>query len=70
MMMLSEIAKAVGGKLLGTDVLVTSVDTDSRRIQPQQMFVAIKGERFDGNQFAQEALKLGATAVMIITDCP
>ncbi len=65
MMMLSDIAKAVSGKLLGADVLVTSVDTDSRRIQPQQLFVAIKGERFDGNQFAQEALKLGAAAVMI-----
>ena len=65
MMMLSDIAKAVSGKLLGADVLVTSVDIDSRRIQPQQLFVAIKGERFDGNQFAQEALKLGAAAVMI-----
>lgn len=65
MMMLSDIAKAVSGKLLGADVLVTSVDTDSRRIQSQQLFVAIKGERFDGNQFAQEALKLGAAAVMI-----
>lgn len=65
MMMLSEIAKAVGGQLHGADVLVTSVDTDSRRIQPQQLFVAIKGERFDGNQFAQEALKLGAAAVLI-----
>lgn len=65
MMMLSEIAKAVGGQLIGADVLVTSVDTDSRRIQPQQLFVAIKGERFDGNAFAADALKLGAAAVMI-----
>lgn len=65
MIMLSDIAKAVGGQLLGADVLVMSVDTDSRRIQPQQLFVALKGERFDGNQFAQDALKLGAAAVMI-----
>lgn len=65
MMMLSEIAKAIGGKLIGADVLVTSVDTDSRRIQAQQLFVAIKGERFDGNAFAADALKLGAAAVMI-----
>lgn len=65
MMMLSEIAKALGGKLVGADVLVTSVDTDSRRIQPQQLFVAIKGERFDGHTFAAEALKQGAAAVMI-----
>jgi UDP-N-acetylmuramoyl-tripeptide--D-alanyl-D-alanine ligase len=65
MMMLSDIAKAVGGTMLGADVLVTSVDTDSRRIQAKQLFVAIKGERFDGNTFAGEALKLGAAAVMI-----
>lgn len=65
MMMLSDIAKAVGGQLIGADVLVTSVDTDSRRIQSQQLFVAIKGERFDGNSFAADALKLGAAAVMI-----
>lgn len=65
MMMLSEIAKAVGGTLMGADVVISSVDTDSRRIQAQQLFVAIQGERFDGNTFAAEALKLGAAAVMI-----
>lgn len=65
MMMLSEIAKAVGGTLLSDDVRIQSVDTDSRRIQAGQLFVGIQGERFDGNTFALEALKLGAAAVMI-----
>ncbi len=65
MMMLSDIAKAVGGTLLGADAMITSVDTDSRRIQAQQLFVAIQGERFDGNTFAAEALQLGAAAVLI-----
>jgi UDP-N-acetylmuramoyl-tripeptide--D-alanyl-D-alanine ligase len=65
MMMLSDIAKAVGGTLQGTDMRIESVDTDSRRIQAGQLFVGIQGERFDGNTFAAEALKLGATAVMI-----
>lgn len=65
MMMLSDIAKAVGGRLIGADTRIESVDTDSRRIQAKQLFVAIKGERFDGNTFAQEALKQGAAAVLI-----
>ncbi|MDZ4212327.1 MAG: Mur ligase domain-containing protein, partial [Methylotenera sp.] len=65
MMMLSNIAKAVGGTLLGVDVRIESVDTDSRRIQAGQLFVGIQGERFDGNTFAADALKLGAAAVMI-----
>jgi UDP-N-acetylmuramoyl-tripeptide--D-alanyl-D-alanine ligase len=74
MMMLSEIAKAVDGTLiiddmrLGADVRIESVDTDSRRIQAGQLFVGIRGERFDGNTFAAEALTLGAAAVMISDD--
>lgn len=65
MMMLSDIATAVGGRLVGADVRIESVDTDSRRILAKQLFVAIKGERFDGNTFAQEALNQGAAAVLI-----
>jgi UDP-N-acetylmuramoyl-tripeptide--D-alanyl-D-alanine ligase len=65
MMMLSEIAKAVNGQMHGADVLVTSVDTDSRNIKQAQLFVAIKGERFDGNAYALEALGKGAAAALI-----
>lgn len=65
MMRLSDIAQAVQGELRGADVQVTSVGTDTRDITPQQLFLAIKGERFDGNQFAAEALAQGAVAVLI-----
>ena len=41
MMHLSEIALATKGQLLGADVEVNSVGTDSRAIQPQQLFVEI-----------------------------
>lgn len=68
MMLLSEIAKAVNGQLRGEDVWVTSVDADSRSIEQGQLFVAIKGERFDGNTFAEEALVKGAVAVLISDD--
>ena len=69
-MMLSEIAKAVGGQMLGhevgmPDVLCESIGSDSRNIQKNQLFVAIKGEYFDGNTFAQAAIKQGAAAVMV-----
>lgn len=65
MMMLSEIAKALNGKMIGEDVNIVSVGTDSRRIAKGQLFVAIKGEHFDGNAFASEAIAQGAAAVLI-----
>jgi UDP-N-acetylmuramoyl-tripeptide--D-alanyl-D-alanine ligase len=65
MMLLSEIAKVVNGQLRGKDVRVNTVDTDSRNVTQGQLFVAIKGERFDGNAYAEEALTKGAAAVLI-----
>ena len=65
MMMLSEITKAVNGRMIGADVLVQSVGTDSRSIVNNQLFIGIKGENFDGNTYAQEAIKQGAAAVLV-----
>jgi len=65
MMMLSEVAAAVNGRMQGEDVLINSVGTDSRAIQAEQLFVAIKGERFDGNRYAADALSKGANAVIV-----
>ena len=65
MMMLSEIAQAVNGRMIGEDVLVQSVGTDSRNIIKNQLFIGIKGEHFDGNTFAPEAIRQGATAVLV-----
>lgn len=65
MMNLSEIASVLNAKHLGADVQFTSVGSDSRNIVAGQLFVALKGANFDGNTFAQEALKLGAAAVLV-----
>jgi UDP-N-acetylmuramoyl-tripeptide--D-alanyl-D-alanine ligase len=43
----------------------TSVSIDTRKIQPNSFFVAIKGENFDANTFAKEALEKGASYVII-----
>jgi UDP-N-acetylmuramoyl-tripeptide--D-alanyl-D-alanine ligase len=43
----------------------TSVSIDTRKIQPNSFFVAIKGENFDANTFTKEALEKGASFVII-----
>ncbi len=43
----------------------TSISIDTRKIQPTSLFVAIKGDNFDANTFAKEALEKGAQYVII-----
>jgi UDP-N-acetylmuramoyl-tripeptide--D-alanyl-D-alanine ligase len=43
----------------------SKVSIDTRKIEPNSFFVAIKGERFDANTFAKEALEKGASYVLI-----
>lgn len=65
MMHLSEAAIALNAKRVGADVQFDSVGSDSRYVKAGQLFVALKGENFDGNTFADEAIKKGAAAVML-----
>jgi UDP-N-acetylmuramoyl-tripeptide--D-alanyl-D-alanine ligase len=43
----------------------SSVSTDTRKIEPNSLFFALKGENFDANSFASEALLKGASFVII-----
>jgi len=65
MMHLSEAAIALNAKHVGADVQFDSVGSDSRNVKAGQLFVALKGENFDGNAFAVEAIEKGAAAVML-----
>lgn len=51
--------------LHGLFLQCSSVSIDTRKIEPKSLFVAIKGDRFDANTFAQEALEKGASYVII-----
>ncbi len=64
---LSEVAEACGGRLQADDarVEVRRVCTDSRDLQPGDLFVALQGERFDGDAYAAAALEDGAAAVVV-----
>ena len=64
---LSQIASVLGATY-NVDAEFDSVCIDTRKITKGCLFICIKGERFDAHQFANEALELGASAVMIHTD--
>jgi UDP-N-acetylmuramoyl-tripeptide--D-alanyl-D-alanine ligase len=59
-----EAAKATGGKTQGT-WQASRVEIDSRKVKPGDLFVAIKGENFDGHDFVKDALAKGAAAAMV-----
>ncbi|MDR1576682.1 MAG: UDP-N-acetylmuramoyl-tripeptide--D-alanyl-D-alanine ligase [Deltaproteobacteria bacterium] len=66
---LSDVLSFTRGQWVGAstnDLVFTGVSVDSRSIQPGELFVAIQGPRFDGNDFIDAALKAGALGV--ITD--
>ena len=46
------------------------VNTDTRTLQPGQLFVALKGETFDGNAYAMQALEAGAAWALVQEDAP
>ncbi len=58
---------ATGGSAVqrGTAAITMGVVTDSRAIVPACLFVALCGERFDGNRFAADASQKGAAAVLV-----
>jgi UDP-N-acetylmuramoyl-tripeptide--D-alanyl-D-alanine ligase len=63
----NEILLATRGKLLrkGNSERFGEVVTDSNKVQPGSVFVALKGERMDGHRFVGRAVRLGARCVII-----
>ena len=64
-MLLSDCAETVRGTMNGDDVLFSSVSIDTRSLSPEQLYVAIKGQNFDGNEFVDQAQQLGAVAAIV-----
>ena len=62
----SELLTATGGTLLagGESTAVTSVSTDSRRAGEGALFIPLTGERFDGHDYIDKALALGAAGCL------
>jgi UDP-N-acetylmuramoyl-tripeptide--D-alanyl-D-alanine ligase len=64
-MQLAEAAAALRARSSGGDALFTGVSTDSRGIRAGDLFVALRGERFDGHDFLKPVAAAKAAAAMV-----
>ncbi len=62
---LREAAAALGGQLIGDDRRYCVVSTDSRTLTPGALFVALRGPKFDGTEFAAAAAARGAVGAVV-----
>ena len=65
-MTLNEIMKVINGKKnLNSDKKINEIKIDSRKIKKGDIFIAIKGNNYDGHDFIDEAIKKGATFCIV-----
>lgn len=64
---IEEICQATGAKICSRDKtqVFTGIATDSRKILPGNLFVALHGENFDGHGFVEQAVEQGAAGVLV-----
>ena len=69
--LLQFVIEACGGQPRGIDPTIKfqSVCTDTRKLQRGDLFVALRGDNFDGNQFAAAAIAAGAVAAVVDSPC-
>jgi UDP-N-acetylmuramoyl-tripeptide--D-alanyl-D-alanine ligase len=65
MFKLSEIAQAIEADYIGEEVTISGFSTDTRKVLLGELFIAIVGNRVDGHDFADEAQKSGAKALLV-----
>ena len=63
--MLSDLARALDCRLTGADGEVLGVSTDTRSLQIGNLFVALRGDRFDGHGFLAQAKAAGAIGALV-----
>jgi len=65
MMGLGEAAQAIGAQAVGMEVRFRGVSTDTRTVGQGELFVAVRGEKYDGHAFLDVARQRGAAAAMV-----
>ncbi len=65
MMTMQSVAQYACGTRFGADAAVLGVTTDSRTTQPGELFVALRGEHFDGHDYVQSAEQKGAAGALV-----
>src|SRR5262245_28123645 len=65
-LLLDEVTKAINGTLAGRgDAEVLGYSIDTRTLNPGELFFAVKGPRFDGHDFIQQAIEKKAAGVVV-----
>ncbi len=64
-MAISEISQQLGGRLIGEDVWVSNIYTDSRNNCADALFIALKGPHFDAHNFLSNVKEQGAKAILV-----
>ncbi|MCW2477814.1 UDP-N-acetylmuramoyl-tripeptide--D-alanyl-D-alanine ligase [Candidatus Symbiopectobacterium sp. NZEC135] len=67
---LQQLATALNATLLGEDVAVETVCTDTRKLTPGCLFIALRGEKFDAHDYAHQAVRAGAAALLVSKHLP
>ena len=63
--MLSATARRINAQLIGSDLEFQRVVTDTRQLRAGDLFVALKGDNFDGHEFVQKAADAGAVGAIV-----
>lgn len=67
---LSQLAIWCQARLHGQDATVTAIGNDTRTLQPGSLYVAVRGENFDGHDFCTAAMQAGAAALLVAREMP
>lgn len=65
-MSLNEVAEILSAELVGKNVQVKGISTDTRTIKGGELFIALKGPNFDGHNFVNVAIENGAVACLVM----
>jgi len=62
---LEQVSKILNARLVGNDVMIQSVSTDTRTVETGALFIALVGERFDAHDFCEQAVESGVSALLV-----
>jgi UDP-N-acetylmuramoyl-tripeptide--D-alanyl-D-alanine ligase len=62
---LADIAQVLDGELVGKNITIDSINTDSRSLKQGELFLALKGPNFDAHRFLNKVVELGCAAVIV-----
>ncbi|MBR6408883.1 MAG: UDP-N-acetylmuramoyl-tripeptide--D-alanyl-D-alanine ligase [Alphaproteobacteria bacterium] len=62
---LNKIASILGSDIKTSDIKIKNISTDSRTIEKGDLFIAVKGEKFDGHSYVKDVINKGAVAAVV-----